>query len=62
MYKRKTIDCWMMFCNYGQGWEYELTEYSREEIKNRIKEYNINSPYPYKIKKCREKLEVKHND
>lgn len=59
MYKRKTIDCWKMFCNYGQGWEHELTEYSREEIKNRINEYRENCHYPMTVKKCRERIEVK---
>ena len=55
MYIRKTIDCWKLYCNYGQGWELEVIEYSTKEMLNRIKEYNINSPYPYKVEKGRER-------
>lgn len=53
MYIRKTVDVWEMYCNYGHGWEYELTEYTVKDIANRIKEYYKNSPYPYKIVKRR---------
>ena len=30
-YERKTIDTWELQLNYGYGWEYTLTEFTREE-------------------------------
>ena len=30
-YQRKTVDVWRMYVDYGCGWEYELTEYTREQ-------------------------------
>lgn len=30
-YERKTIDTWELQLNYGYGWEYTLTEYTRKE-------------------------------
>ena len=56
MYQRKTRDCWRFYCNYGQGWEHEITEYTREEMKENRKAYRENSPYPLKIVKGREKI------
>ena len=40
-YVRKTRDVWELYVCYGDtyGWEYELAEYSREEIQQRQKEY-----------------------
>lgn len=55
-YERKTVDCWRMYVDYGFGWEYELTEYSKVDIKARIREYTENCPqYPIKTVKGREK-------
>lgn len=55
-YTRKTIDVWEMYVDYGCGWEYELSEYSLQEIKKRKKEYKENCPqYPVKIVKKRER-------
>lgn len=31
MYVRKTVDTWVLEGNYGYGWEYILTEYTRKE-------------------------------
>ena len=31
MYVRKTVDSWVLEGNYGCGWEYILTEYTRSE-------------------------------
>jgi hypothetical protein len=56
MYKRKTIDCWKFYLNYGQGWEHEITEYSKEMMKINKKAYMENSQYPLKIVKKREKI------
>lgn len=58
-YKRKTIDCWRFFLNYGQGWEHEITEYSRAEMKENRKAYRENCPYPLRIRKGRERIESK---
>ena len=55
-YKRKTRDCWRFYCNYGQGWEHEITEYTREAMKENKKAYLKNSPYPLKIVKGREHI------
>lgn len=35
-YERKTIDTWELQLNYGYGWEYTLTEYTRKEARERI--------------------------
>lgn len=46
-YERKTIDTWELQLNYGYGWEYTLTEFTREEARARLKEYRENQPqYP----------------
>lgn len=57
MYKRKTKDIFELYVDYGGGWEYELTEESKKEIYQRIKEYNQNCPYPVMFKKKRERIE-----
>lgn len=56
MYKRKTRDCWRFYINYGygHGWEHEITEYTREAMKENKKAYLENSPYPLRIVKERE--------
>lgn len=59
MRKRKTRDVYYLLANYGygHGWEKETAEYSRAEIKDRLKEYRQNAPsYSYKIVKRREPL------
>lgn len=56
-YKRKTRDCWRFYVNYGQGWEHEITEYTREAMKVNKKAYEQNSLYPLRIVKGREKIE-----
>ena len=43
-YERKTIDTWELQLNYGYGWEYTLTEFTREEARARLKEYRENQP------------------
>jgi hypothetical protein len=43
-YQRKTTDEYRLFVNYGQGWEYEIAESTRREIKARAAEYAINCP------------------
>ena len=41
---------------YGDGWEYETTEYSLKDMKTNRKAYLENCPYPLKIVKGRERL------
>ena len=54
-YERKTIDVWWLMVDYGEGWEYELGEYTPGEARKRLKEYRDNCPqYPAKIVKHRE--------
>ena len=56
-YKRKTRDTWQLHVNYGQGWEHEITEDSRREIKDRVAEYRANFPkYPVKVVTKRERI------
>ena len=59
MYQRKTKDIWEMYVNYGygQGYEYELTEYTQKEAYRRVKEYHKNCPqYAVKIVNKRERI------
>lgn len=56
-YTRKTRDCWRFFVNYGQGWEHEITEYSREAMKENRRAYLENCAYPLRIKRGRERIE-----
>ena len=57
MYKRKTKDIYELWTNYGYGWECEVREETRAEIKQRYIEYAINTNAELKIKKRRERLE-----
>lgn len=50
MYVRKTVDTWVLEGNYGFGWEYILTEYTRKEGVERLREYRENQPqYPVRL-------------
>lgn len=55
-YVRKTVDCYYFYCNYGQGWEHEITEYTRSMMRENKRAYLENSPYPLRIVKCRERI------
>lgn len=57
MYVRKTVNCWRFYLNYGQGWEHEITEYTRDAMKENRKAYRENCPYPLKIVFGRERIE-----
>lgn len=57
MYQRKTKDIYELWTNYGYGWECEVEEETRTEIKQRYREYVENTNAALKIKKRREKLE-----
>ncbi len=43
-YVRKTTDEYRLHVNYGHGWEHEVTEATRREARERLKEYNENCP------------------
>lgn len=40
--------------NYGQGWEDECFEETRKEARQRLREYQENSPYPSRMVQARE--------
>lgn len=57
-YERKTIDTWELQLNYGYGWEYTLTEFTRKEARARLKEDRENQPqYPARLVKKRVRKE-----
>jgi hypothetical protein len=56
VYVRKTRDIWKFYCDYGQGWELETTEDTREMMKENKRLYLENSKYPIKEVKCREPI------
>jgi hypothetical protein len=58
MRTRSTRDVFELWINYGQGWEYEVGEYSMSEARQRQREYRENCPeYPTKIKRTREPIQ-----
>lgn len=57
-YERKTIDTWELQLNYGYGWKYTLTEFTRKEARARLKECRENQPqYPARLVKKRVRKE-----
>lgn len=55
--QRKTKDEWVLMADYGQGFEEEITESTKPEIFQRLKEYRTNAPqYHYTYKKRRVKI------
>lgn len=57
-YQRKTRDIWEFHVNYGKCWEHETTEVSREAMRENRKAYRINWPYPLRIVRRRERINV----
>ena len=56
-YKRKTEDVYILFSNYGYGWDEELTESTYKEAKAQLVTYRQNCPSAsYKIIKKRVKI------
>mgnify|MGYP001576963620 CR=1 FL=1 len=43
-YKRKTVDTWELFGNYGQGWETLCSGYTFAELRQNKKDYRENEP------------------
>ena len=48
-YTRKTYDEYVLWGDWGYGWDEVLTESTRREINERLKEYRENDPRPYKV-------------
>ena len=44
---------WRFYCNYGQGWEYEIFEETHAGMVENRKAYLENSPYPTNIQGSR---------
>jgi hypothetical protein len=58
---RKTRDVWVVQGNYGygQGWEDVTAEETRDEIKQRLREYRENEPgTPFRVRRRRERIEA----
>ena len=55
-YTRKTKDVYNIVTNYGYGWEFECTEETYKEAKQRLKEYRDNTTAQIKLEKKRERL------
>ena len=55
-YQRKTTDKYVLFADYGYGWDKVLTENSITEIRQRLKEYRQNTCAALKITKRRVSL------
>jgi len=45
MYKRKTIDLWIVQGNYGQGWEDVTSSESYKEARQDLKDYIENDKF-----------------
>ena len=55
-YKRKTIDVWRLYVNYGYGWEYETTETTWKGRKENGRLYRENCPYPQRWRLGRDRI------
>ena len=56
MYVRKTKDVYQLWTNYGYGWECEVEEDTRKEIKQRYREYAENTNAELRIEVKRERI------
>lgn len=52
-YQRKTEDEYVLLTNYGYGWDEEVTEETFREIRQRAREYRLNTNALIKIIKRR---------
>jgi hypothetical protein len=52
--QNKYIYGYKLYVNYGQGWEYEIFEDSREGFKENRRLYQENCPYPQRWSRGRE--------
>lgn len=53
MKKNKYSYIWRLWIDYGQGWEHELDELTKDEYKVNRKAYRENCPYPQKWTRAR---------
>lgn len=54
---RTTRDTWQIHVHYGEGWEHECTEFTRQDAREQRDTYRANCPeYPVKIVKKREPI------
>ena len=56
MYKRKTVDVYVIEGNCGYGWDVECNCENLKDARQQLKTYKENVDYPVRIKKKREKL------
>ncbi len=56
-YQRKTRDVFVIQGNYGQGWEDENEETTREDARRSLREYRENGPGQYRRITRRERIE-----
>lgn len=52
-YVRKTRDEWQLWANYGDGWDYVLSEETYKKIMARAREYRANTKAELRIEKHR---------
>lgn len=52
-YVRKTRDEWQLWANYGDGWDYVLSEEKYKNIMARAREYRANTKAELRIEKHR---------
>lgn len=50
----KYLHGWKIYVNYGNGWEYETFELTRKELRENVKAYRENCPYPIRVTRGRE--------
>lgn len=53
VYVRKTRDEWQLWANYGDGWDYVLSEETKKNIMARAREYRTNTKAALRIEKHR---------
>ncbi len=59
-YQRKTQDEYILLTDYGYGWEEEVTEDTFREIRQRAREYLLNSTAQIRIIKRRTPIKEKN--
>jgi hypothetical protein len=55
-YIRKTRDEFHIEGDYGKGWEMVTVEITYKEARDQLRCYNMNEPYPHRIRKRRIKI------
>lgn len=52
--RNKYLYGWKIWVNYGAGWEYECFELTRAAMRENVRAYRQNCPYPIKVTRGRE--------